>query len=78
MTDPLECLTPAELADRLAERLRQRLLRLLDLNRCPVCRGLGEIEEGTGYPSEEGGELTRMVECPECDGTGMRRRARDG
>lgn len=33
---------------------------------CPECGGRGEVEEGTGYPSDEGGEMSRVVPCPAC------------
>ncbi|MFH1185096.1 MAG: hypothetical protein V1755_08670 [Chloroflexota bacterium] len=37
---------------------------------CPICHGEGRYNEGTGYPSDEGGEEYRTVECFDCDGTG--------
>ena len=38
--------------------------------KCPMCVGVGEVQVGTGWPSDEGGELTEIVQCPHCDGTG--------
>lgn len=37
---------------------------------CPICHGEGRYNEGTGYPSDEGSEEYRTVECFDCDGTG--------
>jgi DnaJ-class molecular chaperone len=39
---------------------------------CSECDGRGEIEEGTGYASDEGGEASRAVVCPACGGSGRR------
>lgn len=38
--------------------------------KCPRCEGVGEVQEGTGYPNGEGGEEYRIFDCPHCDGTG--------
>jgi len=38
--------------------------------KCPMCAGIGEKQIGTGWPSDEGGELTEIVQCSHCDGTG--------
>jgi len=37
---------------------------------CGRCMGHGEYEEGTGQPSDEGGELSRVLTCEVCQGTG--------
>jgi len=37
---------------------------------CGRCMGHGEYEEGTGQPSDDGGELSRILTCEVCQGTG--------
>jgi DnaJ-class molecular chaperone len=63
VTDPLKCLTDV---------VRQMVL---DWDRCPACDGYGEIEIEEGYCNWDGEIQPKLVDCPECDGTGAKRRA---
>ena len=38
---------------------------------CPTCGGQGRYEEGTGYESDDGGEMTRVLDCADCGGQGL-------